>query len=146
MTAPISQYQIELLARARARIAKSQVRYGEKIAYPADMNLMLDLVAQIESLTSALEYDAAPPASEGWKLVPIEPTREMVAAAFEAKDHVANALSRAAEGGFSSGVMCVYGAMINAAPPRAMPLQERVTPPGADGPDPNMPAEGWSKP
>lgn len=29
---------------------------------------------------------------------------------------------------------------------RAMPLQQRVTHPGADGPDPNMPAAGWSKP
>lgn len=53
--APISQYQIELLARARARVARSQVRHGDQIAYPDDMQLMLDLVAQIESLTSALE-------------------------------------------------------------------------------------------
>lgn len=69
--APISQYQIELLARARARIAKSQVRYGEKVAYPADMHLVIDLVAQIESLTSALEADAAiramPLQDHGWQ-------------------------------------------------------------------------------
>ena len=55
MSAPISQYQIALLARARARVAKSQVRYGDKIAYPDDMQLVLDLIGQIESLTSALE-------------------------------------------------------------------------------------------
>lgn len=55
MNAPISQYQIELLARARARVARSQVRHGDKIAYPADMQLVLDLIGQIESLTSALE-------------------------------------------------------------------------------------------
>lgn len=54
-TAPISQYQIELLARARVRIARSRVQYGEKVAYPDDMQLMLDLTAQIESLTLALE-------------------------------------------------------------------------------------------
>ena len=55
MNAPISQYQIELLARARATVARSQVRHGDKIAYPDDMQLMLDLIGQIESLTSALE-------------------------------------------------------------------------------------------
>lgn len=54
---PISQHQIELLARARSRIARSRVRHGDKIAYPDDMQLMLDLVAQIESLTSALEMN-----------------------------------------------------------------------------------------
>ncbi len=53
---------------------------------------------------------------DGWRLVPIEPTREMVAAAFEARDHVGNALSRAAQNGFASGVMCVYAAMLETAP------------------------------
>lgn len=64
-TAPTSQYQTELLARARARIARSRVQYGDKVAYPDDMQLMLDLVGQIESLTSALqvEYAASPPRS-----------------------------------------------------------------------------------
>jgi hypothetical protein len=50
-----TQYEIELLARARARVARSQVRYGDKIAYPADCNLMLDLIGHIESLRSALD-------------------------------------------------------------------------------------------
>ena len=57
--APVSQYQIELLSRAKARIARSRVQYGDKIAYPDDMQLMLDLVAQIESLTSALEMNGS---------------------------------------------------------------------------------------
>lgn len=56
-------------------------------------------------------------APEGWVLVPREPTQEMIASAFEARDHVSNALSRAAEWGFSSGVMCVYAAMLSASPP-----------------------------
>lgn len=60
MTKP-TQYETELLARAKARVAKSQVRYGDKVAYPADCNLMLDLIGQIESLRSALNMatDAA---------------------------------------------------------------------------------------
>jgi hypothetical protein len=49
-------------------------------------------------------------------LVPREPTQEMVTAAFEARDHVGSALGRAAEGGFSSGVICMWGAMLDAAP------------------------------
>lgn len=50
-----TQYEIELLARAKARVARSQVRYGDKIAYPADCNLMLDLIGHIESLRAALD-------------------------------------------------------------------------------------------
>ncbi len=57
MDAPISRYQTELLARARARIARSRVQYGDKVAYPDDMQLMLDLIGQIESLTSAMEME-----------------------------------------------------------------------------------------
>lgn len=53
--------------------------------------------------------------------VPVEPTREMVTAAFEARDHVGNALSRAAKSGFSSGVMAMWGAMIAARPLAASP-------------------------
>lgn len=54
MTKP-TQYETKLLARAKARVARSQVRYGDKIAYPADCNLMLDLIGQIESLRAALD-------------------------------------------------------------------------------------------
>ncbi len=68
----------------------------------------------IEALEESGAFEQKVPS--GWRLVPIEPTSGMVGAAFEARDHVANALSSAAEGGFSSGVMCVYGAMIEAAP------------------------------
>lgn len=64
-TAPISQYQTELLARARARIARSRVQYGNKVAYPDDMQLMLDLVGQIESLTNALQVEFGQTASRG---------------------------------------------------------------------------------
>lgn len=52
---------------------------------------------------------------EGWVAVPIEPTRDMVTAAFEAQDHVASAISRASNG-FSSGVISAYSAMLAAAP------------------------------
>jgi len=54
MTKP-TQYEIELLSRAKARVARSQVRYGDKIAYPDDCNLMLDLIGHIESLRAALD-------------------------------------------------------------------------------------------
>lgn len=60
MTKP-TEYEIALLARAKARVARSQVRYGDKIAYPADCNLILDLIGQIESLRSALDVQTALP-------------------------------------------------------------------------------------
>lgn len=58
MTAP-TQYEIELLARAKARVAKSRVCYvvegNEKVAYPYDCKLIIDLIGQIESLRTALD-------------------------------------------------------------------------------------------
>jgi hypothetical protein len=54
-----TQYEIELLTRAKARVARSQVRYGDKIAYPDDCKLMLDLIGQIESLRAALDATAS---------------------------------------------------------------------------------------
>ncbi len=47
----------EIVARAKARIAKSQVKYGSEVAYPADMELMLDLVGLIASLEMALSIE-----------------------------------------------------------------------------------------
>ncbi len=77
-----------------------------------------DAYRRCNELNALAALSAAAPfmAPAGWKLVPVEPTREMVGAAFEARDHVGPDLTRAAEGGFSSGVMCIYGAMLAAAP------------------------------
>lgn len=82
---------------------------------------------EIERLTAKLaSLEASQGVPEGWKLVPVEPTKEMVVAAFEARDHVGNAISRAAQGGFSSGVMCMYAAMLSSAPRPAAGDGERA--------------------
>jgi hypothetical protein len=57
MKAPGFEKRAEILDRAKARIAESQVRYGNEVAYPADMELMLDLVGLIESLEMALSIE-----------------------------------------------------------------------------------------
>ncbi len=50
----------EIVARAKARVAKSQVKYGNEVAYPADMELMLDLIGLIASLEMALSIEQSP--------------------------------------------------------------------------------------
>jgi hypothetical protein len=54
---PGFEKRAEIISRAKARIAKSQVKYGNEVAYPADMELMLDLVGLVDSLETALALE-----------------------------------------------------------------------------------------
>lgn len=55
--APGFEARAKIVSRAKARIAKSQVKYGNEVAYPADMELMLDLVGLVDSLETALAIE-----------------------------------------------------------------------------------------
>jgi len=56
-------------------------------------------------------------AEEGQRrLVPADPTKEMIRAAFLAEDNGIGALQSAGEGGCESGVVAIYKAMLAAAP------------------------------